>query len=162
MAHEAGARDGDAKRTILQFIQFNIVGVLNTLVDFVVFQILNLLLGWTYVAQVISYSCGVVNSYIWNSSWTFRAERTRSPREMIAFLAVNLVSLCVSLGVLWFSREVLGVTDAWVATWLPDFLAKFVNGNTVAKLIATACAIVVNYLGNKRFVFRKGSDQKEG
>ena len=34
-----------AKRTVIQFVKFNIVGVLNTLVDFLVFQALNLLLG---------------------------------------------------------------------------------------------------------------------
>ena len=44
-----------AKRTVIQFVKFNIVGVLNTLVDFLVFQALNLLLGWTYLAQVIGY-----------------------------------------------------------------------------------------------------------
>ena len=51
-----------AKRTVIQFVKFNIVGVLNTLVDFLVFQALNLLLGWTYLAQVVGYCCGIVNS----------------------------------------------------------------------------------------------------
>ena len=63
-------RKAGAKGTIVQFIQFGFVGVLNTLVDFLVFQALNLLAGWTYLAQVVGYSCGVVNSYLWNSNWT--------------------------------------------------------------------------------------------
>lgn len=162
MAHEEQNGAGKVKRTILQFLQFNIVGVLNTLVDFIVFQILNLTLGWTYAAQIISYSCGIINSYLWNSNWTFREQRTRSAREILSFLAVNLVSLGVSLGVLWLCRERLGITDAWVSSWMPAFLAKFVNGSTVSKLIATGCAIVVNYLGNKCFVFRKEPAKKEG
>lgn len=162
MEHKDGKAGGEAKKTIVQFIKFNLVGVLNTLVDFVVFQILNLLLGWTYAAQVISYSCGIINSYICNSSWTFKEQRTRSLREILSFLIVNLVSLGVSLGVLWLCREMFGITDEWVASWLPAFLTKFVNGNTVSKLIATACAIVVNYIGNKCFVFKKETDQGEG
>ena len=72
-------RKNEVKKTAWQIVKFAIVGVLNTLVDFAVFQTLNLLLGWVYVAQVIGYSCGIINSYLWNSNWTFREQRTRGP-----------------------------------------------------------------------------------
>ena len=147
-------RKAGAKGTIVQFIQFGFVGVLNTLVDFLVFQALNLLAGWTYLAQVVGYSCGVVNSYLWNSNWTFRDSRTHSAREMLLFLIVNLASLGVSLGVMWLCRNVLGITDGWVSGWIPAWLSGFVKGDTVAKLIATPCAIVVNFIGNRLFVFQ--------
>ena len=143
-----------AKKTLVQFIKFGIVGVLNTLVDFAVFYVLNLFLGWVYVAQVLGYSCGVVNSYLWNSSWTFKEQKTRSFREIALFLVVNLVSLGVSLGMLWLCRSVFGVTDAWVASWIPQALGRLIKGDTVCKLIATPCAIVVNYIGNRLFVFQ--------
>lgn len=143
-----------AKGTIVQFIQFGFVGVLNTLVDFLVFQALNLLAGWTYLAQVVGYSCGVVNSYLWNSNWTFRDSRTHSAREMLLFLIVNLASLGVSLGVMWLCRNALGITDGWVSGWIPAWLSGFVKGDTIAKLIATPCAIIVNFIGNRLFVFQ--------
>jgi putative flippase GtrA len=146
-------RKTEVKKTFWQLVKFAIVGVLNTLVDFAVFQTLNLLLGWVYVAQVFGYTCGIVNSYLWNSNWTFREQRTRSLREMVLFLVVNLVSLCVSLGVIWLCREVFGVTNEWAATWMPDVLSGFVKGDTIAKLIATCFAIVVNFIGNRLFVF---------
>lgn len=144
----------ETKKAIVQFLKFNVVGVLNTLVDFLVFQALNLLLGWTYIAQVISYSCGIINSYLWNSNWTFKEQRTKSAKEMLLFLGVNLVSLGVSLGVIWLCKNVFGITDAWVSGWMPHWLAGFVQGDTVCKLIATACSIIVNYVGNKLFVFK--------
>ena len=147
-------RKAGAKGTIVQFIQFGFVGALNTLVDFLVFQALNLLAGWTYLAQVVGYSCGVVNSYLWNSNWTFRDSRTHSAREMLLFLIVNLASLGVSLGVMWLCRNALGITDGWVSGWIPAWLSGFVKGDTVAKLIATPCAIVVNFIGNRLFVFQ--------
>ena len=149
-----------AKRTVIQFIKFNIVGVLNTLVDFLVFQALNLLLGWTYLAQVAGYCCGIINSYAWNSNWTFRDSRTRSAREKLLFLIVNLVSLGVSLGVMWFCRSVLVIDDAWVASWMPSFLTSFIKGDTVCKLIAMPFAIVVNYVGNRLFVFHESDGVK--
>ena len=143
----------EAKKTIRQVIRFAIVGVLNTLVDFAVFQTLNLTLGWVYAAQVLGYTFGIINSYLWNSNWTFREQRTRSLREIVLFVAVNLVSLGVSLGVIWLCREVFGITNEWVAGWMPKFLAGFLKGDTVCKLIATVVAIAVNYLGNRLFVF---------
>ena len=147
-------RNIEAKKTIRQVVQFAIVGVLNTLVDFAVFQVLNLTLGWVYAAQVLGYTFGVVNSYLWNSNWTFREQRTRSLREIMLFIAVNLISMGVSLGVIWLCREVFGITNVWVASWMPTFLAGFLKGDTVCKLIATVIAIAVNYLGNRLFVFK--------
>lgn len=148
-------RKNEAKKTAWQIIKFAIVGVLNTLVDFAVFQALNLLLGWVYVAQVIGYTCGIINSYVWNSNWTFREQRTRSFREIALFILVNLLSLGVSLGVIWLCRDVFGITNEWVASWMPAALNGFLKGDTVDKLIATCFAIVVNYVGNRLFVFNQ-------
>ena len=92
------AHNEETKKTLWQMMKFAIVGVLNTLVDFAVFQTLNLTLGWVYAAQVLGYTFGVINSYLWNSNWTFREQRTRSLREVVLFVAVNLVSMGVSLG----------------------------------------------------------------
>ena len=73
------------------------------------------------------------------------------------------VWLGVSLGVLWVCKNLLGITDAWVAGWVPAWLGGFVKGDTVAKLIATPCAIVVNFIGNKLFVFRaQPGDEQTG
>ena len=156
MAHKE-----EAKKTIWQMVKFAIVGVLNTLVDFAVFQTLNLTLGWVYAAQVLGYTFGVINSYLWNSNWTFRKERTKSFREMSLFLLVNILSLCVSLGVMWLCREVLGVTNAWAAGWMPASLSGFIKGDTIAKLIATCFSIVVNYVGNRLFVFNGKGKHEE-
>jgi len=162
MAHTAEIaavkpQKSEAQKTAGQVVKFAIVGVLNTLVDFAVFQTLNLLLGWVDPAQVLGYTCGVVNSYLWNSGWTFKEERTRSFREMALFVLVNLASLGVSLGVIWLCREVFGVTNAWAASWMPKAIAGFVKGDTIDKLIATFFSIVVNFIGNRLFVFRKKS-----
>ena len=148
------AHDAETKKTLWQMAKFAIVGVLNTLVDFAVFQSLNLTLGWVYAAQVIGYTAGIINSYLWNSNWTFREQRTRSLREIALFLLVNVASLGVSLGMIWLCREAFGITNEWVASWMPKLLSGFIKGDTVCKLIATVVAIVVNYVGNRLFVFK--------
>ncbi len=154
-------RKNEVKKTAWQIVKFAIVGVLNTLVDFAVFQALNLLLGWVYVAQVIGYSCGIINSYLWNSNWTFREQRTRSFREIALFIVVNVASLGVSLGVIWLCREAFGITNEWVDSWMPASLSGFIKGDTLDKLIATFFAIVVNYVGNRLFVFNQKPQPKQ-
>ena len=124
-------------RSVIQFIKFNCVGVLNTLVDFAVYTLLCNLGLYYMLSQVISYSCGMVNSYVCNRLWTFREERGRTRGEFLKFALVNLASLGVSLGVLWLCRNVLGIqSDLW------------------CKAVATPASVLVNFIGNKLFVFK--------
>ncbi|MHB1315248.1 MAG: GtrA family protein [Christensenellales bacterium] len=125
------------KELFFQFIKFNIVGVLNTGLDIGIFTALEAVGFIPYIAHVISYSCGVLNSYIWNRKWSFKAQGKWSKREFIKFIAVNLVSLGVSTGVLALCIDVFHV-----------------GSDLVAKLIATPFSLIVNFIGNKLFVFK--------
>jgi putative flippase GtrA len=120
---------------ILQFVKFNLVGIMNTAVDFAVFTLLTFL-GMQYlIAQVISYSCGIVNSYLWNKFWTFQQKKGFSSAEVLKFIIVNIVSLGVSLFFLYIFRDKVGLHVL------------------VSKLIATLLAVIVNFAGNKFWVF---------
>lgn len=130
---------GITRHDVWQFIKFNIVGLSNTLVDFLAYTLLTQTLGVVYwCAQIISYGLGVLNSYLLNTRWTFREAHRGTPKQAGLFLLVNLVSLGVSLGVLALCKQVFGITsDMW------------------AKVIATPVSILVNFLGNRLFVFRQ-------
>ncbi len=81
--------------------KFAIVGVANTLIDYGVFTLLTQILGVNiYLSQVISYTCGVINSYIFNRSWTFKTGGSFFSPTLIKFLALNLIMLGVSTGLL--------------------------------------------------------------
>lgn len=122
-----------------QFVKFNVVGILNTAIDLIVFAFCNSVVGLgDAFAKTISYSCGVLNSYIWNSRWTFKQEQKRTKKEFLLFVLVNLVSYSASLAMLYACREWFGIE----------------NG-TVRNLIATPAAVLINFIGNKLFVFRK-------
>ncbi|MCE5234691.1 MAG: GtrA family protein [Clostridiaceae bacterium] len=125
----------------VQFVKFNLVGVMNTLVDIGVFALLTAVGLNRYVAQVISYACGVLNSYLFNTLWTFKKEKRRTAKEFVLFVCVNLVSLLVSLGMLYAAEHYLHVENA-----------------LLQKLIATPVAMAVNFIGNKLFVFKKGEN----
>ncbi len=128
------------KARLQEIIKFSIVGVMNTLVDFGVFALLTGLARLEpTVSHVISYSCGVINSYFFNRRWTFRVRTKEGLPEMLKFAAVNLVSLGISS--LVFRALVAGSLQ------LNEYIGK---------LAATLCAMAINFLGSKLLVFRTG------
>lgn len=118
-----------------RFIKFGLTGVMNTLVDYMVFLVLSYLSVDVYLSQVVSYSCGMLNSYIVNRSWTFGSKKRFFSAQMLAFIVVNSSLLLLSLGVLWLGTR-LGY------------------GKLVSKLGATAVTLVVGFGVNRLWVFK--------
>ena len=150
-----------------QFLRFLLVGVLNTVVDLLITRLLqlgfghltNLVLLTYYIPKVVGYACGILNSYFWNSSWTFRAERKHDAREIGLFLAVNLVTLGLSLLLMFLFRDVLG----WDAWWngvmaglnLPGWIGSTLDGAFFCTGLSSGIALIINFIGNKLLVFAK-------
>lgn len=121
-----------------QLIKYGAVGVLNTAVDFLVYQLLTFI-GMNYaVAQCISYSCGILNSYLFNSRWTFKEDAKREKNEFVSFVVVNIISLGLSVLLLKVCYDVLGI-----------------ESDLVSKAIVTPVVMVINFIGTKLLVFKK-------
>lgn len=119
-------------------IRFAIVGVGNTLVDFLCFSIFQSIFGVSYLfSQVFGYCCGIMNSFLLNKSWTFQERNTkkRTFYELFQFVAVNGITLSIT---------VIGIR----------LLVKDFNMNIyIAKIIITFVAQLINYSGYKLWVF---------
>ena len=124
--------------TFFQATKFGVVGLLNTAVDFVVFLLLTRAAGLApELSKVISYSAGVVNSYIFNSRWTFKKESQDSLNQKVRFFTVSLIGCAVGTGVVKLCVDVFGWVD-----WLSN--------------AASICVTVgINFVGSKLFVFRE-------
>jgi putative flippase GtrA len=122
-------------------LKFGIVGLLNTGVDFAVFTVLTLWDVPLLIAQCISYACGVLNSFIMNRTWTFQ-HRGQYTRQLIKFIAVNLLTLLITYGLLVFFNRYVG--------WTMLF----------SKLIATGMSLIVNFAGSRLWVFRETNQMK--
>ncbi|MDF9407168.1 GtrA family protein [Pelotomaculum isophthalicicum JI] len=123
------------KYRIIQFLRFCTVGLGNTAVDFTAFFLLNLA-GVPYLlAQVLSYSAGVVNSYFFNRKWTFRVARKANLQEAASFIVVNGFSLLVSSSLLAVLHDVNHL-NLWFC-----------------KVAATGAGIIVNFIGSRLWVF---------
>jgi len=131
------------RRDLWQMTKFSIVGVGNTGVDFGLFTLLYLYGGIFYAtAQVISYGCAVLHSYLWNRYWTFARRGKPLLGEAAKFLSVNLASLAVALVFLYLFREKAQLSTLW------------------AKAFATVFSMMVNYGGNRFWVFALKSQEK--
>lgn len=73
------------KKKLVTLLRFGTVGVGNTLIDFGVFFLLTALNVPYLLAQVCSYTAGILNSYIWNRTWTFRVKEKVRGQEIIRF-----------------------------------------------------------------------------
>jgi putative flippase GtrA len=121
-----------------QAVKFSLVGVVNTLLDMLIFALLTLLplFAAQYVyAQVISYSCGVVCSLALNKLWTFKQREPMRIGQIVCFLLVNLAALGVSSGALYLYQ-------GWGLAPL------------LAKVLSVPFSLGVNFVGNKLFVFK--------
>ncbi|NGZ77848.1 GtrA family protein [Saccharibacillus sp. VR-M41] len=119
-------------------LRFAVVGVSNTVVDFVVFFLLQSLIG--PFAQAAGYAAGTANSYYWNRRWTFKTDQPRQKGELLRFLVVNAtVALLTSL--------LLALLDLFMPVW-------------TAKVLVTVPGMAFNYVLSKVWVFRPAAAEK--
>lgn len=145
-----------------KFLKFGIIGVLNTLVDFVVFYVMDrwvvgegptlVLLGTTvatglYISNAIAYVVANIHSFIWNKFWTFQKRDRVTRGEAARYLTTSAGYLLISsLSLAIFTRV---LSAPFLAGVVPDHLV-----NVLAKLPTACITIFYNYLMNKFWVFR--------
>jgi putative flippase GtrA len=131
MAGAAAATRGH----FLVLARFAVVGGMNTAIDALLFFSLTATTSMApVIANVISYSAGMLNSYFLNRSWTFRGGLgVRHREQFLRFAFFNLLTLGASSAIVWQA----------VPRW------GLVNGK-IAALIAT---FALGYLVNRIFVF---------
>ena len=144
-------RGAKLKKGGVRFSKFTLVGLSNAAVDI---GTLNLFLWFasTRDPSVLALYNGValvlanVNSYFWNTRWTFRARaKRRDARQRILFTVQALFNICVSNGLFYMLvHPVLLYTD------VPAYLA----GN-VAKLISVAVASTLSFFVLRYLVFSR-------
>lgn len=133
---------------IWQVAKFGLVGVLNTLIDLGVFNLLIFATGSVkgnplVIFKVISFSAAVINSYIWNKNWVFEDRRSEN-RQFIQFLIVSLVSVAVAAGIIKVMTEYISPVGG----------LSQVQWANVAQLVTIVFSFVWNYLGYKFIVFK--------
>jgi len=139
------------KPLVFQLIKFGMIGVLNTVVDYVILLILSKITGITsgngiIPLNIISFSIATVNSYFLNKLWTFSDKsRVEQARKFSLFLIVSIVGVIINTVIVRvITTNVPIQLNLTPREWL-----------IAAKLAATGVSLIWNFVGYKLFVFKK-------
>jgi putative flippase GtrA len=126
------------------FFRFLLVGLINTFIGLSVMYILLHAAGFSYwVSTFGGNAAGACVSYVLNKSFTFRS--TQSIQHTICrFFAV--------IGICYFLAYFIGIRSA---TWMMEKAADLplTDVEDIAILFGTAFYTILNYFGQRQFVF---------
>jgi putative flippase GtrA len=139
------------KRGGIRFSKFTVVGLSNALVDIGTLNLFLWLASTREPLELALYN-GValvlanINSYFWNTRWTFRSRAQRKNfRQRALFTLQAILNICVSNGLFFvLVRPVLVYTE------VPAYLA----GN-VAKVISVVVASTLSFFVLRYLVFSR-------
>ncbi|MDC3417899.1 GtrA family protein [Aquibacillus salsiterrae] len=141
-----------AKKLKTQVLQFGFIGASNAVVDILSLNILLLIwptkgTGMLLTFNTISYILAIINSYIWNTKFTFSHRATSDTREMFLFIIQASIALVISNLVFIGAFQLLEVQPL-----LP--IPSFINQN-IAKGLAMFLSSTASFLLMRYLVFRK-------
>lgn len=125
--------------SILQFVKFGFVGILNNVISFITYIVL-VRNGIHYTpANIIGFTVSVFNSYYWNNKYVFAMNSRRVwwktfLKTYISYAGTGIL-LSNTLLIIWI--EVCGISK------------------TIAPLINIIVTIPINFLVNKYWAYRK-------
>ena len=128
--------------TLKQFIKYSFVGVLNTITDFFIYFLLTRLIYWFnenyLVANAISFTCAVTQSFFINKNWTFQYKSDNNFHfHYLKFFLANAFTLLVNQFILYSLVDWLNIFDLY------------------AKVLLIISSVILNFTIVKFWVFKK-------
>ncbi|GAA0083782.1 GtrA family protein [Clostridium sp. CTA-7] len=121
---------------LMQFINFGIVGVSNTIVAYGIYAILVYFNLHPQIANIISFLASMLNAYIWNKVWVFKDSSNKKKTTAVKFTVVYGGNLLLGIILLYL------YLDVW-------HLNKY-----IAPFLSLPITIPANYILNKFWVFK--------
>lgn len=159
------------QKLVKQVGKFGVVGVLNTLIDIVVLNVLVkigfalefYLLGYKLLgANIISVTLAMINSYFLNKYWTFQAKEEKNRTyEILKFVFITVIGMFVIHQIIFNLLYTYWIWPAGLAVKISQaiglnriFSDSFITLN-FAKVIAILFSLVWNFIGYKLWVFKE-------
>jgi putative flippase GtrA len=154
----------------LRIRRFALVGVANTLVDYLLFvaltKIMRLPLDWVWVAKILSGTAAISTSFYLNRTWVFRASGSSLPQAGRFFVTaiIGVYGIQTALTQLFASsRPEVGegvyslLQRTGIAETFPSVLTEPLAIKTAAFVLATSVSMTFNYLMYRFWVFGNGT-----
>lgn len=137
-----------------QFVKFGITGTIGAVVDFGTYTFLTRWLGWDTIyiilgleviaANTVSVFLAILSNFILNKYWTFRDREEQVVQQGVSYFAFNTVT--------WVLNQIL---TSLFTFQVPLFTVLFGSKRDfVAKALAIALIMFINFLGSKLLIFR--------
>lgn len=137
------------RQTASQFIKYLLVGGMNTLVTLAVIVLCKSVLGINpLVANAAGYVAGVVNSFIWNRAWVFKADGHLTS-QAIKFLIGFGICYGVQFLIVWGTIRFTVIDDM-----LWHIGAFTLSGYGLTTIVAMGIYTICNFAYNKYVSFR--------
>ena len=125
-----------------EIIAYLIVGVLTTVVSWIVYALLRIVMDMNDPLQVqiavfMRWFAGVLFAYFTNRKYVFQSRDPKMLFEFLKFVGSRVTTLLSDMFIMWLMVSVLGIND-WIAT-----------------LTSAVVVTVLNYVFSKLLVFRK-------
>lgn len=125
-----------------EVIMYLIIGVLTTVINYVIFVIAIKLGVEELISNIIAWIITIIVAYILNKIFVFESksfEKSVLTKEITSFTASRLATLGVEEAMLWIFVEILSLNAYLI------------------KLLANVVVIILNYIFSKFMIFRKNN-----
>lgn len=130
-----------------QFVKVGVIGVVNTVVDFALFNVLRWSGLGRYPAITLAFTAATLMSYVLNRRWSFDLTDGKvSLRETTHFYWINAAAWAVTVAIVWLA-------DKWFGP-----LTQL--GENAAKLAAVFVILVPKFAGYRDIVFRRALHER--
>lgn len=118
-----------------EFFLFALVGVLNTIFNFLTYTFLVFFHIPYLIANVIGYGVGMANSYFLNKQFVFQ-KRERNHKYLFKFIVVNILTVTIHSLLLYSFVTLIGLHKIY------------------SQVFVTCITFIINYAGNKLWTFK--------
>ena len=126
----------DKKELLNQIFKFIIVGGIATIIDWVIFYILNSIFKINpLISNIFSFSISLIYNYIASVKWVFVVSKKKNKKRIfIEFVFLSIIGLLLSEFIIWILVD------------------KLLINSLISKIISTAIVMVFNFITRKIFL----------
>lgn len=158
----ASGRFGFKPREIERFLKFAVVGVVGAIVDFGTFNILRIVFGSLFPAELISFAvtlaatisfiAAICSNFTFNRFWTYPDSRSKPlGRQFVQFALVSFAGIIIRAPLVWVLHTPL--TEWFMRfTEVSDEIAMLL-GDNLALAIAVVIVMFWNFFVNRYWTY---------
>ena len=124
------------KELLNQIFKFIIVGGIATLIDWILYYILNSVFNINpLISNIFSFSLSLIYNYIASVKWVFNVSKKKNKKRIfMEFIILSVVGLLISEFLIWLLVDKLSINSM------------------ISKIISTAIVMVFNFITRKIFL----------